>query len=176
MIFSSVMFLGRWTDKKWRAYWHNNILVSQEGQDWAQRRFCNITIILSTLRPSSMRREWRRVRKWHALSRQGDWLIMWQALRPSSIWQEWIRVKWCHAHIRQCIGSIFRCAVVLARNTIVVSVDIVATIFIVIIRYDIVSTVFVIIVIGGIMVEITVMLIIIVVGYPFPCYLAWLGS
>ena len=60
------------------------------------------------------------------------------------------------------IGAIFRCAAVVARNTISISVVNVSTIFLVVIRYKI---------IGRTMVEIMVMLMTIIVGDHSTCYL-----
>ena len=73
------------------------------------------------------------------------------------------------------IGATFGCAAVVARSTIVISVVIVATIFLVITRYDIGSAVVIIILIGNMMLDIMVMVITIVVGDHRPCCLTCLG-
>ena len=76
---------------------------------------------------------------------------------------------------RRSIGSILVCATVVARNMIILSVVIVATIFLVIIRYDIGSAVVVIIIIGRMMVDIMVMVMYIVVGDHCTCFMICLG-
>ena len=73
------------------------------------------------------------------------------------------------------IGAIFRCAAVAARNTIIILVIIVGTIFLAIIRYDIGSAVVILIVIGRMMAEIMVMEMTIVVGYYCSCCLEFLS-
>ena len=68
--------------------------------------------------------------------------------------------------VRHCCH--YFCATAVARNMIVISVIIVATIFLVIIRYDIGSAVVVIIVIGRMTVDIMVMVMTIFMGDHLP--------